>query len=261
MDTELATKPDNGGSLSVFGSDRAIVREMAERLKLMIANGKKLDTVEALALAQYSVATGLNPFLGECYYIPGKGAGPGIAGYRKGATEQLQSECRTAGEPSARFWCDYLETNGETKLSEGDIGVKVVLHDSLTKSQWEKSKLSAFIECIKAGVDKESAWEIAEKLAGQEPTWSAIGVVRQGENFGPDRFERYERACKRGEKLALKKRFTTLDYPEPKGFDSGAPIDAEFISIEEEIQAAITENAEPQERRSEAQLQAELGFD
>src|SRR5512137_1884010 len=86
------------------------LQELAERFKLLIVNGKNLQGNEALALAQYSQMTDLNPFAGECYYLPGIGPGPGIAGWRKKADEQLEWEARKAAEPLARFWCDYEET-------------------------------------------------------------------------------------------------------------------------------------------------------
>ena len=250
---------NNTRDLQVFGADRALVSEIAARLKLMISNGKKLTNDEALALAQYSVATDLNPFLGECYYLPGMGPGPGIAGWRKKAQERLDEECKLANEPSSRFWVDYEETNGELEKKDGDIAVKVVLHDSLTKTAWEQSKLSHFIKSVSAGLNKDDAWDIAERLAGSEPTWSGIGIVYKAENFGPDKFNRYERACKRGEKTALRKRFQSIRLDEPVGFDSGGAI-IDVYPVEDEIQQAIEDNT-PQPERTTEQIQAELEFD
>ena len=219
--------------------------KLAEDLKAMIYNGKRLADAEALALAQYAVATQLNPFVGECYYLPGIGPGPGIAGWRKKADEQLEYEARRAAEPMARFWAEYTEpTTGETgDLAKGDIAVKAVLHDTLTKTAWEKRVLSAYIELVKA---KVGDWDAARSLVGTEPVWTAIGIVRANENFGRDAMPRYERACKRAEKAAIRKRFPRIDLPEPAGFDADI------------IEGSFTVDEAP--RRTPEENLSELGF-
>jgi len=218
--------PSNHGVLA----NASLVHEFAERLKLMVNNGRNLNDNEAMALAQYAVATDLNPFLSECYYLQGIGPGPGIAGWRKKAEEQLEYEAKRAAEPLARFWVDYVDPEpNEVSLSGGDIGVKVILHDTLTKNAWEKRTLSHYIQLVSNGI-KENAWETAQSLAGPEPTWSAVGIVRQGENFGGDKMPRYERACKRGEKAALRKRFTRIHLPEPMGFDESDIVESTFVA-------------------------------
>ena len=236
-------------------NDNAIVKRnegnqlaarVAERVKLMIYNGHKLSDPEAMALAQYAVATDLDPFVGECYYLPSIGPGPGIAGWRKKADEQLNYEREQAKEPLARFWCDYVDpTNGEVgKLEDGDVAVKAILHDALSRTAWEQRTLKYYIELLKAGAKD---WEAAKELAGSEPTWSAVGVVKKGENFGRDAMPRYERACKRAEKAAIRKRFPRVHLPEPVGFDDTEVIDTQFNEV------AVT--------RSEEQNMNELGFD
>lgn len=226
------------------------LEKMAERFKLLIVNGKNLTAPEALALAQYSIATDLNPFANECYYLPGIGPGPGIAGWRKKADEQLEWEARKAAEPLARFWCDYLDASQAESgdLHPGDIAVKAVLHDTLSKTAWEKRRLGHFIELIKASVNSSEAWKLAEQLAGNEPTWSAIGIVRGGENFGSsEKMVRYERACKRAEKAAIRKRFPRVNLPEPMGF-------------EDVIDTTMVEIKQPELKRPNEQILDELGY-
>lgn len=227
----------------------ATLKAMTDRLKLMVQNGKNLSDNEAAALAQYSLATNLNPFAYECYYLPGIGPGPGIAGWRKKAEEQLEYEAKRAAEPMARFWCEPTEpTEGEVgKLQPGDIAVKMILHDTLTKNAWERRILSHYIELVKNGI-KDGAWETASTLVGPEPVWTGLGIVRQTENFGRDNFPRYERACKRGEKAAIRKRFTRVHLPEPEGFEEADIVDSTFVEVEQSAP------------KDEAQLMAELGF-
>lgn len=238
-----AIVPTNTKALSFTMIDP---QQLAQRLKLMIANGKAMSDPEAMALAQYSIATDLNPFTGECYYMTGVGPGPGIAGWRKKAEEQLEYEAHRAAEPIARFWCDYEEpVNGETgNLNPGDVAVKAVLHDTLTKNAWEKRTLSHYIELVKNDI-KENAWDIAKELAGPEPVWTAIGIVRAGENFGGDKMNRYERTCKRAEKAAIRKRFPRVNLPEPQGFDPADVVETTFVE---------------QPKRTEAEIMADLGY-
>lgn len=222
--------------------------QLASRLQLMIYNGKKLSPDETKALATYATVNDLNPFVGECYYLPGIGPTPGIAGWRKKADEQLEYEARRAACPSARFWCDYVDAEpGETgALQSGDFAVKAILHDTITKMQWEQRILSAMIEFLKNKIP--NAQELATQLIGAEPTWSAIGIVRATETFGPDKMPRYERACKRAEKAAIRKRFPRVYLPEPAGFND--VVDGSFI-----------EHTLPPPERSASQNLHDLGYD
>jgi len=230
--TEIVTKQK---AVTFIVQDPA---RLASRLKNLIVNGKKLNDEECLALAQYSVATDLNPFVGECYFLPGIGPGPGIAGWRKKAEEMMAFEADKARIPAAKFWCEYAH-NGEGEAhynpEKGDIAVKAILHDEISRTKWEKRILSHFIELIKSQIDKDEAWKLANELAGPEPVWSAVAVVHGTENFGAtEKYDRYERCCKRAEKLAIRKRFPLINLPEPVGFDENY-IDAEVRDIPEQL--------------------------
>ena len=227
------------------------VRRMTARIKLMIQNGKRLNDDEAMALAQYAVATQLDPFCGQCYYIPGVGPVPGVAGYRAKADEQIEYEARRAAEPLGRWWIEYTEADPSEARHDptGDIAVKAILHDTLSKSAWERRILGAYIECVKGGIAGDGAMEIARQIVGSEPTWSAIGIVFAEEKFSydnkPEKMSRYERACKRAEKSAIKKRFPRVHLPEPPGGFDEPVVEAPQVS-------------EP--KQTEAELLAGLGY-
>jgi hypothetical protein len=87
MTEEKAVAPHQASALDVYGSGEDI-KTLAKRIKVCLPNGNKLQDHEALALAQLSVAYGLNPFNGEVWYIPGKGTMVGIKGLRKAARKQ-----------------------------------------------------------------------------------------------------------------------------------------------------------------------------
>ena len=231
------------------------VKAIADRIKLMISGGSKLRDDEAMALAQYATATQLNPFLKECYYLPGVGPGPGIAGYRRQASEQLWYEAERAqvrGE-TVYFWFDHikiLEPNPPFfDPDKGDIQYRSVLHDSLTKNAWEQRILARMITLItQAKVDAAAAMAAAKELVGPEPTWSADAIVYGEETFGKqtrdgkpltheekvrsDKWNRDERCMKRGEKWALKKRFN-LNLPEPIGWEDVEIVDGVMMDVTE----------------------------
>lgn len=223
---EQAIVRTNVASAMIMSQDP---ERVAARLKLMIVNGKKLTTDEALALAQYSIGTGLNPFLNEAYYIPGVGPGPGIAGWRRKAQEQLEYEAKQANLPAAQAWSDARPATvyeASFDPEKDDIAYYVTIHDSISRTLWEKRVLSHYIELVKAGM-KDGAWEISKELAGEEPAWTGVGVVKSSENFGSaEKFDRHERAKKRGEKLALRKRFN-LNLPTPVAWDEYDIVEAE----------------------------------
>lgn len=225
----------------------AMAREMASRLRFMIANGKKLADAEVFALAQYAAANDLNPFSGECYYLPGTGPVPGIAGWRKKAQEQLDWECGKAGlKEGGHIWFDHqsvteLQENS-FDASKGDIAEVVILHDWLSNTRWRRAIFDTARQLREIGAP--NAYEEAQRIVGPEPTWSAIGVVYGSEAFAadgkPEKFNRHERARKRAEKLALRKRFPRVSLPEPDEFANDA-IDFEVIPEPHETKRSVEE--------------------
>jgi hypothetical protein len=190
---------------------------LARQIRLMITNGKQLSDSEAMALAQYAVATDLNPFSGECYYIPSVGPTPGVAGWRKKGQEQLEFEAAKANEPGCHFWMEEVDLSPDEKamLKDGDVGCAVVLRDSVTNHRWRMAYLEMAKELTALG-DKD-ALENA-KLYAREPTWTGFGIVDGRESFAydgkPEKMTRKERALKRAEKIAIRKRFPRINLPE-----------------------------------------------
>lgn len=189
-------------------------REFASRLKFMIVNGNKLEDREVYALAHYAAANGLNPFAQEAYYLPGTGPITGIVGFRRKAQESLEDECKLHGvtEPQ-RFWVETREaTPEEANFEPGDIAVHVTLRESLTNKAWRHAYFETVRELKEFGDAKP--FETAKEFVGKEPVWTGVGVVYASEAFAApgkkEKFDRYERAAKRGEKIALKKRFPSL---------------------------------------------------
>lgn len=244
MDTAIATIKQ---TTALTTND--IARELAGRLKFMIQNGRALQDNEVFALAQYCAANDLNPFSGEAYYIPSAGPCPGIAGWRKKAQEQLNWEAAAQNENGAHFWVETREATTEEAGHDpnaGDIAMFVTLHDWLTNKRWRRAFFDTLRELKEVGYNLEDATAQAKVMVGPEPVWTGVGVVYQKENFGGDKFNRAERASKRAEKIALRKRFPRVNLPEPTGADAGSDVYDTSFTIE------------PPARKSEAELMAEI---
>lgn len=230
------------------------IRKMALQYKYMIVNGNRLSDQEAISLALYSKSTGLNPYAGECWYIPGVGPGPGIAGWRKKAQEQLAWEGQQTNSPIGYFWTEdeQLSESGVGAIFDpeaGDIAYKVTLKVSTSSQQWRKD----YFEAVKFLRDMGSENPLIEgkTLVGEEPSWTGIGIVYGSEKFAfgdkPEKFNRHERAIKRAEKIAIRKRFPRIDLPLDLEFEENS-IDAEW-------------NEEGRSPRNAREIIRELGFD
>jgi hypothetical protein len=240
-----------------------IARGLAQRLKYMIVNGNKLSDNEVFSLAQYAASTGLDPLAQECWYIPTKGPGPGIAGWRRKAQEQLEYEAQLSGEKDPGYiWTSYENAqSGECVFDpQKDIAYKVILRDSRTQKIWRDS-LKETIAMLREALQGFNAtpadfWKVvdeAKKLIGDEPIWIGYGVVFGDENFGKG-FDRHERAKKRGEKLALRKRFPRLRLPEPVGVDD--VVDSEDYNVVMQEPEKL-----PEPRKTVEENLTELGFE
>jgi hypothetical protein len=244
----LATRAAQNASITTEHA-----RELAGRLKFMISGGQKLQDNEVYALAHYAAANDLNPFAGECYYIPGAGPCPGIAGWRKKAQEQLIWEAEKAGLPGAHFWVETraAETGEAIFNPATDIAIVAILRDWITSSRWRHDLYETAQQLKNFG--EPNALEEAKKLIGPEPTWTGVGVVFGTENFGgKDKMDRRERAAKRAEKAALRKRFPRVNLPEPEGaqvdyVDDNPAIEKQAPRPREDVMRELGYDAEPQQ--------------
>lgn len=232
-------------------------RKFAKRLKYMIVNGQKLSDQEVYALAHYCASNQLNPFAQEAYYMPGTGPVTGIVGFRRKAQEALMSEIEQWSRMGIKFdgpqnyWLEKRPaTHDEAMFMDGDIAMHVTLHDSMARKQWQKSLFAAMRELRDAGCsDFMECKKIAEEMIGLEPVWTGVGVVCQGEKFSrdgsPEKYNRVERAEKRAEKQALKKRFPTLQQFDNTQSENAIDVDAVDVSF------LVEDEAEEQKQLSD----------
>lgn len=191
---------------------------VADRLRSMIVNGKRLADNEIFALTSYSLANDLNPFNNEAYFLPGVGPVPGIAGYRKKSKMALKQEAKEANVRAPYFIENYRliedPLEGGHNYDAGDICYECTIQDNVSLQGHAEILSEAMAKLVKAGVDVEQAYSAAVKIAGPSPTWTGVGIVWHDEDFGKkEKYSRHERAMKRAAKLAIKKRWPSLDIP------------------------------------------------
>jgi hypothetical protein len=213
--------------LAMYG-DRDDIDALARRIKVMVPGGDKLNTNEALALAQISQACKLNPFIGEVWYIPGKGGMVGIRGARRYANEQVKDE---AGRDA--YWfpdiqpCPPAEA-GATESEKVVAAFRCVIHDSASTFQYQKA-LTALISELRAAGYPDPYGE-AVKIVGPKPQWIGYGYSTTTDQT---RMNKMQVARKRAEADALKKRFyipfgATVSEFEDKGEDDVIDVDRAF---------------------------------
>ena len=167
--------------------ERDTLSEMTYRIKQCVPGGTRLQDNEVKSLAQVALATGLNPFTGEIWYIPGKGPMAGIKGLRRRAREQstysVTLRAMRNSEPE------------EHNIKPGDVGriCELFRHDVLQKA----------VEINKAA---------GEMVIPVKPLLG-VGIWRKGDQVASSKSATWM-ADKRAEADALRRGFdlTELQY-------------------------------------------------
>lgn len=226
-------------ALAPWGS-RNDVRELKARLAqmaVMVPGGAKLDASAITALAQASIAHGLDPFNGEIWIIPGSGVMIGIKGLRKKAREQVQGN----------FWMEFREiTSPEEKARLGIPANALAYESHLFDTENINTYTGAVEKLLKAGIP----WEAVERMVGSRPYTVGIGYATPGEK---SKMDLAQRAHKRAEADAIKRRF---DVP----FGLSVEPDGDAPAFEGEWVENIPASAASVERTSEEQAAQDAGI-
>jgi hypothetical protein len=228
-------------SLSSYG-DRDDVKELAERIKMMMPNGLRYNDVEALTLAQIGIAHNLDPFNGEVWLIKGNdgkvyGALVGIKGHRKLAKKQ------------AIYWGEFVRIVDVAKYDANDKSIvfEYRIYDDKTLG----SHQVLLERYIKLGMSLKDALDVI----GRPPHTLGIGIWSPGDQT---KMKPVQCAMFRAEKDALKRRFDVNFRIELKeGIVPMSATSGEEDEIEQEEIEAEYESVEPE---NEDQLLEELGF-
>lgn len=182
-------------SMVVHGTNEEL-DTMAARFKVALRGGDKLANNEARALAQIAMVTGLDPYIGEIWYIPGKGPMIGIAGARR-----LWNEQSRKGDGFS--FVDIQPCSpGEAGATETDVvaAFKAVAHDSKATREYTKM-FQENINMLREA-KAEDPFAIAREICGPKPQWVGYGYSTKSET---SRMNKMQLARKRAEADALKK--------------------------------------------------------
>ena len=176
------------------------LQQFAKRIKTLCKGGDKLSDNEALALAQVASVTHLNPFIGEVWYIPGKGPMVGIAGARR-----LEQE-RTGSQGGFSFPIVSVVAPEEAgalthEINDVVAAFKVEINDSTATAEYQKLLVSTIEAMRAAGVS--DPFGAAKEVCGVRPVWVGYGFSKKTDQ---STMNKVQLARKRAEADALKKR-------------------------------------------------------
>ena len=201
--TDPALIKKNGAGVQPWDS-RDTVRELQERLQIMIPGGAKLGKAELTALAQGAILHGLDPLNGEIWYISGSGLMIGVKGLRKKAREQVKGN----------FWIDFREITNMEERTRLRIPIGALAFEArLFDSENIRAYVDAVGQMTKAGIP----WEGVKDILGDKPYTSGYGILAAGEKT---RMQPVQCAMKRAEADALKRRFDVPFGMKVEGVDA-----------------------------------------
>jgi len=157
-------------ALMPYGTPQELA-EMVGRFKMMIPAGDRLKDNEIMALAQAAYVHGLNPIIGECYWIPGSGFMPGIRGLRRKGREQLLVD------QDAQMTTDFVQLveareREAEKIPEGALAFKCVGYNTTKRSKWAQDA-----KTLREALGPDAPYEVMLKQIGPMPTTVGIGYV------------------------------------------------------------------------------------
>lgn len=206
--------------------NREEISALAKRIKTMLPGGEKLSENESLALAQVATVTKLNPFVGEVWYIPGKGPMVGIKGARRLENEETRNK-------NGYSWMQFDVISPEDSGAPDPKNVFRAYKCTINDVNATKAYLAVFHDALEMlrGAQSKDPYMEAKEICGPRPVWEGYGFSLIGE---PSRMNPDALARKRAEADALKKRIVL-----PFGTEV-SPQDSDFIEGE------ITEVAKPE---------------
>lgn len=221
----------NGQStaLAPWGS-RTEVREIDERIKLMLPNADRLNQSQRMALAQASIMHGLDPFNGEIWMIPNHGLMIGIKGLRKKAHQQVKGN----------YWVEFSEIIDLDQRKRWGIPSDALAFEARL---FDSENIRTFTEAVGKLLDAKIPWEAVQKMTGSKPYTTGVGVLRGHEKT---RMERVQCAMKRAEADATKRRFDV-----PFGIEIN-------VDTEEAIEGEWAENVDAQIEPDDVPLERPL---
>jgi hypothetical protein len=217
-----------------------VVRELAERIKLGVPGGRKLDASEAIVLAQVAAAHGLDPFTGEVWYIPGSGPAIGIKGLRKVAAQ-------AAARDGGAYWTEFRQIVDPKELARLAMPENALAFECRV---FDTASIRGYAASIEAMTRAGCTFEQAQQMIGQRPATVGMGYWTPGE---ATKMKPAQAAMKRAEADALKRRyhipfaFGDDTHPEGAGDAPAGPAGIDTAAIEDldSVPAVVKPGGEP----------------
>lgn len=235
-----AIQPKNTMVIQQYG-DSNEVYSLAKRIKVMVPGGSKLTDHEAQALAQVSLVTQCNPFIGEIWYIPGRGPMIGIKGARRHGNETVKK----AGGDSAYFTADLRPCAGDVAGYKGDIkdlaaAYECTVEDSVSTKLYQ----AMFLETLNALRQAGSPDPVGEarEICGKRPQWKGYGYSTVSET---SKMNKQALAMKRAEADGLKRRFDIPFGTEVASGDNAMEVEGSWTETPPSTLAQTVDEAFP----------------
>jgi hypothetical protein len=224
-------------------SDSEEVVNLAKRIKVMVPGGRNLRDDEAQALAQVSLATQSNPFIGEVWYIPGSGPMLGIKRLRRIGDEQIKESGGNDAFYQVNFYVCSPEEAGvpDNEIKDVVSAVRAELTDSVSTTKHQKIFLE-MVNTFREAKDPDPVGN-AREILGSRPKWIGYGYSLKGERT---KMNKQLAARKRAEADTLKQRFSL-----PFGVDVAAADVAQDI-MEDWVDAEPANLPKPSEQETKA---------
>jgi hypothetical protein len=244
-----AVNPNTKMVVGTYG-DSMEVFSLAKRIKVMVPGGNKLSDAEAQALAQVSIVTHLNPFIGEIWYIPGRGPMIGIKGARRCGNERVED----AGGKEAYWFPEILPCSpaeaGAPDTEKVAASYKCVITDSVSTRLYQKMLLET-ITLLRDSGSPDPVGE-ARQIVGKKPEWIGFGYSTVAEQ---SKMNKQALAMKRAEADAIKRKFDIPFGAEVAAGDTATETGAWNEPPQDAIDGDVTEMEPPQEPEQKKPIQ------
>lgn len=151
--------------------------ELVGRLRFMIPGGDKLNDQQIWGLSQSALIYGMDPLMGELYWIDGPS--PGIRGLRRKGKEQLMEIYGENGRPNLDFRImTNVEKRAELEIPKDALAFEC--HGSVP------AKKHAHAELAKSYAEAGAPWEDIKEMIGPPPETVGYGYVTKEEMYEKD---------------------------------------------------------------------------
>jgi hypothetical protein len=178
-------------------------------LREMIVNGRKLTDDQIEGRAAFSLQQGLDPISEVNTIIDKEGRTLShtmhINGYRRKCLEQERNDC-----PGGNIDLEFIPMEKEEMPAGAYVGFECRLRDDASYVGWQK-RVTQLGKVLRDAIGGSVTFSEIMQASGPAPVYTGIGIVYQDElNPYKDRnFNPHERAKKRAENNARKRRFPT----------------------------------------------------